>query len=188
MNYDFIRLDDIMKVVDKLPLCSYFIETRKKSERKSVLSWLAVCDKDTLKYINQTYFRITNKVSELNMGDDIFDRETPYKDSTGYDDDEENPFTTEPMDETTDLYTLVVLLILWESSCIELPEDTDIEQAVEEIVEYSVSEILRREGLVTLKGTGLFFDNKFRAVPIKKKKLRKKKSKIKKEIIQKRKK
>jgi len=176
MNYDFIRIDDIMKVIDKLPLCEYFIETRKKAERKSVISWLSVCDRDTLQYINQIYDRIHNPVSELNVGNDIFEQEDVYKDSTGYDDNEEyiHPFTREPLNDATDLHTMVVLLLLWESGRTELPEGVDVKQAVEEILEYSVAEILRREGLVTLKGTGLFFDKKFKAVPVKSKKLKKK--------------
>jgi len=179
MNYDFIRIDDIMKVIDKLPLCSYFVETRKKAERKSVMSWLAVCDRDTLQYINQTYDRIHNPVSEVNVGTDIFEHEDEYKDSTGYDDNEEyiHPFTKEPLNDNTDLHTLVVLLLLWESDRTELPEGTDVKQALEEILEYSVAEICRREGLVTLKGTGLFFDKKFKVVPIKKVTKKKKRTK-----------
>ena len=164
-----LDIDLVVEAVKEksLPLCSYFLETRKNAKKKSVMSWLETCDDDTLKMINQ-YFDKTIKSEdtiqnlsqpESNNTKDIFDDEPEdetYHDSFEELEDEDDDM---PVTDETDLVFLTILVYAWETNSKRVDEDK-IDDAISQLVIYTSTIILMRLGLLEYNGKGgRFFDD-----------------------------
>ncbi len=175
-----ITLTQILKMSKNSPLCTHFLETRKNAKMRSAMSWLAMCDLDTLHLINQTITKMaseqtTEVVPIVNVGDDIFDDEESFQSrftldlsSSEFDGEDEDELNGESsrMDDATEVMCLTALLLFWESNTDEL-EDEMVMDANDELAIMAIVETLQREGLVTISGSGRFFDPNNKATPVK---------------------
>ena len=171
-----IILSAVRKMTETSPLCQHFLETRKNAEQRSAMAWLATCDLDTLHLINQTITKLANEcasenTSTENISPDIFDETEPVQSNfdlniSSENDDEIEETTTESIDEATEVMCLTSLLLFWERHIVELEEEMVVD-ASDELAAMSIIETLRREGLVTISGSGKFFDPNNMANPVK---------------------
>jgi len=167
-----IPLTQILKMSENSSLCTHFLETRKKAKHRTTMSWLSTCDIDTLYLINQTITKLASEstsenISVENVGTDIFDEAESFQSRFTLDlSSEDSNDETDSMDEPTEVMCLTALLLFWERHTDELEEEMVI-GASEELAIMSMIETLRREGLVTISGSGKFFDPDNMANPIK---------------------
>ena len=166
-----IDLAAVTKMAANSPLCSYFIETRKTAKQRTAMSWLATCEQDTLYLINQTVMKLADEVSANtpieNDGVDIFDEVESFQARFSLDiSSEESEETVGDIDDSTEVMCLTAFLLFWERNTKEVPEEM-VMDAVEELAVMAMVETIRRQGLVTISGSGKFFDPENMSNPIK---------------------
>jgi len=160
----FVDAREILEYIDRFNFASFFYETRKRAEIKSTISWLKVCDKDTLEMIGQ-YLSKNGDGAKENTSNDIFDKyskktqKIKYKDSFQEEDeylDEEfsqENYGSMEIDGATDIYALVVLLLAWENENFMVPVEVT-EVAADSLEMFVKMEMLRRQGFIKINGSG----------------------------------
>jgi hypothetical protein len=156
-----IEADSIIKDIEDYPLCSFFMEIRKNAPEKSTLSWLSICDRDTVNMIIEISDELRKdepetKKAEDNKSEDVFENPKLAE--------EETP--TEVTD-ASDFCGLAVLLYCWENSVLRIPI-TELEDIYNCLSFYANAEALRRDKLLTIKGSGLLLDDATKCVFTKK--------------------
>jgi hypothetical protein len=155
----YLNTQNIVKNADALPLCSFFLETRKKASKKSVLSWIKECDNDTLNMI----LEYVKEVREKDMVDDLEAKEN----TSDVFDDPNSSIDTEYLNKEEDLYGLTALILAWEHDNIMIPASL-LDKAVFLLAVYVVGEFGRRDGTIKITGNGTLLSTKTLFSPIKK--------------------
>ena len=150
-NSNEVSLDaqKIIKKIDSLPISSYFMETRKKAKCQSVVSWLEICDEDTINLILQYVKNIREndgvnekEQAKLNKSKDLFDNP-----QSAFDENEDI------INKEDDIYSLLTLLLSWENNRFLIPFNL-LEPALIALVLYATVEIDRRKGYFKIDGSG----------------------------------
>ena len=150
---------DVREVIDKaegLPLSEFFLETRRNAKRRSAMSWLEICDADTVdlirsygKKVREKDFEETkNSVATENNTKDIFDSRFETEE------DKERIISDEE-----DFYSLTLLILAWENDAVYINSSSVAESAFN-LGMYSAIEVLRRSGIVEAKGNGTLMSKK----------------------------
>jgi hypothetical protein len=155
----YLNTQNIVKNADALPLCAFFLETRKRASKKSVLSWIKECDIDTLNMI----LEYVKEVREKDMVDDLEAKEN----TSDVFDDPNNSIDTEYLNREEDLYGLTALILAWEHDNIMIPASL-LDKAVFLLAVYVVGEFGRRDGTIKITGNGTLLSTKTLFSPIKK--------------------
>jgi hypothetical protein len=170
MNDEFISLGDILRKAEGMPLCAHFLSTRTMAKYRTVMSWLATCDIDTLQMINQSFAKVINpppETPQINTGHDIFDKEEIHTDRIDMLGNVSEDDAVE-VDDVTDLFLLTSLLLFWEKNS-NVIESDKVDSAIVELAEYAAVEILRRNNFITFEGSGMFFASDNKTKPVKNK-------------------
>lgn len=146
-----IEAEAIIKDVEDYPLCSFFMETRKKAPERSTLSWLSICDRDTVNMIVEISDKLREddpeiKKAEDNTNEDVFENPKLA---------EEEP--EEEVTDASDFCGLSVLLYCWENNVLKMPIE-ELEDIHNCLSFYANAEALKRDKLLTIKGSGLLLD------------------------------
>jgi hypothetical protein len=153
---NFIDMREVMDKADGLPLSEFFLETRHNAKRRSAMSWLETCDIDTIDMIRSYGKKVREKdfdetkesVATENNSKDVFDSQFETEDDSD-----------KIVSDEEDFYSLTLLMLAWENDAVYINSST-VPEAAFNLGMYSAIEVLRRNGIVEVKGNGTLLSKK----------------------------
>ena len=149
-----INIEDVLNKSEDCPLAEFFLETRKQAKKRSVMSWLATCDDDTIALVCQYGRKIREEITmeredaDDNRGDDVFDNRDDFENEKHY----------IPSNEE-DFYSLVLLVLAWENN-LDYVNRKCVPEASFILNLYANVERLIRKGIVESHGCGTLLSKK----------------------------
>ena len=147
---DFIDIKEVIERSKDYHLSEYFMDTRHNAKRRSAMSWLEICDLDTIdliksygkKVVAKDFEETSESIATENTTKDIFDSEF-----------DNNTESNRIISDEEDFYSLTLLILAWENDALYVSSGS-VPEAAFTLAKYSAIEVLMRDGLVEAKGNG----------------------------------